>query len=219
MITDRYSKAFFDDNSIVIIDADLNYGDTEDDEIFFSTVKSKVMDYDRSVYKNAAEADIGSGADLPVVLFEVAQDYIPFAAATSLFFAGEQIEKQLSAWTRMYSKLMEIMGPLRKVNANGAALIALHAVSKKTRSAALRLKAYLHRDEEVGIDEKNPSRASFSAIRSAKHIEARDAAYRKGTYSDPVFLFKITDGERIFLVRVAGSTCEVIEADDNHPPG
>lgn len=210
MITDRYNNSYFKDDSIVIIDADLDYYYTKYDKRPESTRVMKPSNYDRLVFRDAAEVDIGSGADGVVVILEVISSYINFGVTLSLFFMGERIERQAAAWARMYSKLMKIMGPTRKTNANGAALIALHEVSKKTASDSLYLTAYSHRDEEaLAHEEEDPQAISFQTIRAAEFIEGRDVAYKMGTFSDPVFLFKISDGESVFLARVAGSECFV----------
>ena len=86
METDRYGNRISFENSIVIFEPCMEY-DAGDNG---NTDSQRLQDIDPSRYSCACEADLGAGADWPVVAFELLNRLIPFTAIAALLFSGDR---------------------------------------------------------------------------------------------------------------------------------
>ena len=105
-----------------MFDTSLEY----DSELFEDTVGLKLQNFDRQVFGSAYEVDVGSGADWPVVVYEVLETIIPFSSIAAALFFGEKIEKSAMAWKRMAAHLLSLIPDKGFTDANGAALLPAH---------------------------------------------------------------------------------------------
>lgn len=128
MFKDRYGKALYSENTIVVFDTALDY----DSELFEDTLAWKLKDFERENFAAAYEIDFGAGADWPAVAYEVLNTWLPFSAIAATFFTGERIEKAALAWGRMASQLLSIIPKHGFTDANGASLLALAKVFETT---------------------------------------------------------------------------------------
>ncbi|MDJ0858813.1 MAG: hypothetical protein QNJ03_07030 [Dinoroseobacter sp.] len=206
MIKDRYGQPLFPENSITVFDTSLNY----DSELFEDTVGLKLKDFDKLVYSNAFEVDVGAGADWPAVVYEVLNSAIPWAVVATVFFSGERVERNLAAWKRMASSLLSLIPKRGFTGANGAALLALDAVFEATDAEQVELVAYTWVDPEMEFfDASDQAKAAFDLIAAMDKIQPRDQQFGVGLHSMPVSLFKFqADGKEV-LAKVSGGSVEV----------
>lgn len=208
MIQDRYGKAIFSEDAIVIFDTGLDY----DSELFETTLGLKLKDFDKSKFSDAYEVDVGGGADWPAVVYEVLQGLIPFSAIAAAFFYGDRIEKSTLAWKQMAGALLSLIPKHGFTDANGAALLALDAVFEATGAEDVKLLAFTWADGEIDFfDVEDKATAAFDLISKMDEIRPRKEQFGTGLHSTPIFLFKFETGGEVILARVNRGEVSIIQ--------
>jgi hypothetical protein len=122
----------------------------------------------------------------------------------ALFLLGEKIEKNFEVWRRLYNRLKEFLPHKPSFEVDGAAVLAVEAISSVTGATphTLKLLGYRYESvlvrplEEIVRDEVDPNSIAQRAERAQ---------------SATVHVFKVQAGSRIFKVVVYRGQAIAIE--------
>src|SRR4030066_1329496 len=98
---------------------------------YASELTSVLAEFDPS--NKATDANIGHGADWPVVLVDIFNQidwssFLTLAGASGLFLLGDKINKNIDAWIEIAKKLNKLIDKLHpaRIDENAATIIVLN---------------------------------------------------------------------------------------------
>ncbi|GAA4717201.1 hypothetical protein H9L13_06840 [Sphingomonas lutea] len=199
---DENLQAFEDEGNILVAVVDKTYGRSEDDE----------WERDREQFRLALEnefgqrfedGNIGPGADLPafLTLLKATTEVPNWIWIAALFFAGKPIQDGLEAWPKLAARLRPLLRIPAYLNRQGAALIAVEAITAELGAEPPSLQLLSYRLLHAG------DLASLQEMQRSSEIAPAPATLYLGFVRH---VFEIDAGGCIFRVEVEGTNSQTL---------
>lgn len=122
-----------DEENILVAVIDETYGDSSDDDWLIAREEFR-QKLEAEFGLSFSDANIGPGADLPVFAALITPLALPVSVAFAVLVAGKPIKEGLDNWLAMAEQLRKLFRRQVYLNRNGAAVLALQAVTKEYRA-------------------------------------------------------------------------------------